>query len=135
MLFTALIVLDELRMDMEQDKVSPARVAKVGWSQVRAETGKRRKGERAALRELTEEQLVVDSPPEPQPETVIQGERSPAAIQAELRQSQSWVEQLQAEFASNSEVRRGRRDLGRGECPAPCSAGCTTGDAGRPFRA
>lgn len=142
LLITALATVHELRIGEELDKVSPAVVAQAGWSQVQADAARRRIEERSTLRELrgdkpVEEVGALDSPEEPQPEMSIPCERSPAAIQAELRQSQQRTEQLREEFEANSAVRRGRLNSSRGECPAPGNGGGVPApaQAGPAFRA
>lgn len=143
LVLAALATVQELKIGEELDKVSPAVVAQAGWSQIQSDAAKRRNEERSTLRELrrvkpAEEVGVIDFPQEEsQPETCIPCERSPAAIQAELRQSLQRSEQLREEFEANSAVRRGRLNSSRGECPAPGTGGDVPGstEVNQAFRA
>lgn len=141
-LMALLATVQELEIGDKLDKVSPTVVAQAGWAQVQADAALRRREESSTLRSLrsaprdpVDEQGVLDIAVDEQSATPTEGERSPAAIQAELRQSQQRVEQLQVEFEANSEVRRGRQTASRGECPAAGTVVTVPTPPGQAFQA
>lgn len=141
-LMALLATVQELKVGDKLNKVSPTVVAHTGWTQVQADAAQRRKNERSTLRGLRsasqhpiEELSVLGIAVDDQTTTPAGEERSPAAIQAELRQSQQRVEQLQGEFEANSEVRRGRQTASRGECPAAGAVVAVPAPPGQAFQA
>lgn len=117
-----LVVLKEFGVGEKFDKIAPGRVAKRGWKHVRDEARTRRAEERTALRELRGGTECSPTPTGKEDQGTASPalpERSPSAIQAELRQQKQRVEELEREYKRNERIRRGRLNLRRGECPAP----------------
>lgn len=127
-LAVAMLVIKELQVGAKLDKVAPNRVARHGWNRVLSDAKDRRKREQRALQDLAGEGELPQGATDRKERGVAVNapeERSPCAIQAEIRQQKQRVELLEQEYQENVRVRRGRLNLSRGGCPAP---GC--GDGG-----